>query len=897
MHQLRYTNMKRFTILIILNILAVITFSQNLSKTDSLEKVLTSVTSPSEKVFVYQQLAVIYRENNRIDKAFEYVDMMDKLAKDIKDKTLIIKTLYLKGTCFAKAGNDRKSIDIFLQTLRLAEKEKITQENSNTLLGLGIAYKNLNQYDSAQFFLKKAENECSVSGMKRELAVTYMHLGSIDAKLNNLKKAADYYQKALDIRSNLGLDYERAQSLNSLGTVYKNMKNYGKAIELFNAAIDITQNIDDQEFKATLLNNIGGVYYHKTDYRNALEYYLQSLEIRQKSGNELSIAASYNNIGLIYKDINHADKAMEYFKKALEIYRKDDNQQLIANSLNYMGSVCWKNQDYDQALEYYSECLKIREKSNDKVLIASSLNNLAMIYKNLNQTEKSASTYMKALSLYETLKDNVNIAAINNNLGNLFLKSGAHQKALAYFEKAYQLRKNIGDKYGLAASAKDIAETYSALGQIKKAHPFIIEANELAIEVNDADLKIATLLQLSGYYEASGKTADALNCYKKFMNEKNKLLNEESIRKIAEMQVRYEAVQMEREIGFLNRDKQLKELEIARNQESIKRQRITIYGAILFLAVTALFSLILLKQNRKIKKAFKLLEIKNAEISRQKDEIEVQKTEIQKQRDIATAQRDKIAWQKQRITDSIEYASKIQNAVLPPDESIRNILPNHFIYFRPRDIVSGDFYWITQLGNKKIVAVADCTGHGVPGAFMSMLGVAFLNEIINRNELTEANEILDHLRDNVIKSLHQDNENTKAHDGMDMALCIIENDMLQFAGANNSIYLVRNGQLAEIQADKFPVGVHTTEYEKFTNNTIKLQHNDMLYLYTDGYSDQFGGADSRKLLTKNFKKVLLDIHQKSCEEQREKLDEYFNLWKGNNKQVDDILVLGIKILL
>ena len=260
-------------------------------------------------------------------------------------------------------------------------------------------------------------------------------------------------------------------------------------------------------------------------------------------------------------------------------------------------------------------------------------------------------------------------------------------------------------------------------------------------------------------------------------------------------------------------------------------------------------------------------------------------------------QKEDIAEKNKSITDSIEYAKRIQKAILPSRELANEILPEHFILFRPRDIVSGDFYWMTKKDNLIVIIAADCTGHGVPGAFMSMLGVSFLNEIVNKHNIIKANSILNSLRDDVKKTLSQTGKEGEAKDGMDIALCIVDTDnmKMQYAGAYNPLYLYRNNELIEIKADRMPIGIYIKEKESFTNHEIDIQKNDTFYIFSDGYSDQFGGPDGRKFKTKEFKKLLLSIHKKPLIEQKEILNKKIDNWKGDYDQLDDIIVLGIRL--
>jgi CheY-like chemotaxis protein/serine phosphatase RsbU (regulator of sigma subunit) len=275
--------------------------------------------------------------------------------------------------------------------------------------------------------------------------------------------------------------------------------------------------------------------------------------------------------------------------------------------------------------------------------------------------------------------------------------------------------------------------------------------------------------------------------------------------------------------------------------------------------------------------------------------LEQRNREIEEQRDVANKQKEK-------IMDSILYAKRIQNAILPLEYTIKQALPEHFIFFKPKDIVSGDFYWMTEKENVVIIAAADCTGHGVPGALMSMLGIAFLNEIVSKMFVNKhitslyANEILIQLRAAIIRSLHQTGKRDEAADGIEMALCIIDmaNNSLQYSGAYHPLYIIRNNELKEVSADKMPVSIYKNDSAPFTNHEIELKYGDMLYIFSDGYVDQFGGKQGLKFMSSRFKELLLAIHKRPVKEQKELMEAAHEEWKGKNEQLDDILVIGIK---
>ncbi|MEA3317389.1 MAG: SpoIIE family protein phosphatase, partial [Bacteroidota bacterium] len=260
-------------------------------------------------------------------------------------------------------------------------------------------------------------------------------------------------------------------------------------------------------------------------------------------------------------------------------------------------------------------------------------------------------------------------------------------------------------------------------------------------------------------------------------------------------------------------------------------------------------------------------------------------------------QNSKIEKQARQITDSINYASYIQNSLLPSNNNISKILPNHFIFYKPKDIVSGDFYWVRKINGKVVVAAADCTGHGIPGAFMSVLGISLLNELVHRKEIINPGNALNALRKE-IKSVLTQNEKYELSDGMDMAFCVFDFDKmtLQYAGANNPIYIIRDNKLIEYKATRNPIGLYLVE-TSFDNHNIDLQKNDSIYMFSDGFVDQFGGDNGKKFRTKRFRRLLLEINNRPMQEQKETILRSFNSWTGNNEyeQVDDILIFGIRV--
>ncbi|MGQ0827193.1 MAG: SpoIIE family protein phosphatase [Bacteroidota bacterium] len=289
-----------------------------------------------------------------------------------------------------------------------------------------------------------------------------------------------------------------------------------------------------------------------------------------------------------------------------------------------------------------------------------------------------------------------------------------------------------------------------------------------------------------------------------------------------------------------------------------------------------------LRENERVLEA-KVIE-RTEQVVRQKEEIEAQNQELE------------VLYK--HVTDSIKYAKRIQEAILPPDSLVKRVLPNSFVLYKPKDIVSGDFYWVDEKNGKTLFAAVDCTGHGVPGAFMSIVGYNILKHVVNNDKYNTPALILDGLNEGVSETLHHGHEASQAKDGMDLSFCSIDFKTLelQYAGAYNPLYLIRNGKLTQTKADKFPIGLFLgNEKKKFTNHTIQLQKGDCVYIFSDGYADQFGGPNGKKFMANHFRDLLLEVQQHPIDKQKEILNKTIEEWRGALDQVDDILVIGLKI--
>ena len=573
-------------------------------------------------------------------------------------------------------------------------------------------------------------------------------------------------------------------------------------------------------------------------------------------------------------DLSAQNKINEY-KSELEKFKAENNTIQQANFLNKIAYLYWDNESYSDAINYFSESLEINQTNKNLNGVKSLYYNIGLIYSDQENYQNSLTNFNKGLQIARQLKQKegiytglMNKAAVLKNLSRNQDAINNINEALIYARELNNL-KLIRTCYGM------LAENYELLGDSENTMKFFEQFASLDKHIKAEQIKEIeekSKVQIQKAQDEKTQTEKTLSETSGQLEKTQKTLQEtEEITKQQQLEL------------------DLKELTIREKEAELRNKRIILLGISFIFFLILLFSILVLRQFKAKKKANKLLEEQN-------EQIRIQKSEIESQRDIANEQ-------KRDITDSIEYAKRIQHALLPPLNFIKRNLPEHFILFKPRDIVSGDFYWMMNKDGKIIIAAADCTGHGVPGAFMSMLGTAYLNEIVTK--ITEnkhiyslqANEILNQLRNYIIESLHQTGAENESQDGIDISLCIIDSEKqkLQFAGAHNPLYIIKNNKLEVIKGDRMPVSIHKNAHKSFENHEIDINENDIIYIFSDGYYDQIGGPKTRKFMSRNFRDLLLEIHKKPMTVQKEILNKTFEEWRGDNIQLDDILIIGIRL--
>jgi serine phosphatase RsbU (regulator of sigma subunit) len=795
-----------------------------------------------------------------------------------------------------------------------------TQKISILLDKIAYPYENISP-DSAIKYYKLAE-QIAIKGYKStknndllyeyafKLGLAYMYDGIILIRVGKNEHAYIHYKAAMKIGKLLQKNFPYSpKTYKLIGETYSNIANYYSSFGKYDKAIYQSE-LSGFYFKTVykldststigingllmVFNNLGNVYMYKGDYVQAASCYYKALTIKEKqllykkvkdNISKKGLSSLYANLANIYTALGEYDKALEFHEKSLSIKKSNGDSSGIYSSMSSIAGVYIKKGMYNKAIEMFNEADAYFKQVKDVRNLARNYNNQGIAYASLNNYDKAIDSYKKSMQCRTQLNDVKGNCNIQINLAELYQR--------------------------MADSTNKIAQKQAYASMVLNyAKPAVENAKKFGLVEEQFSLNL--ILQKA--YALKENYKDAYNYSLMVKQNQDSMFGKEKTKALAEMQTKYETEKKQLLIDKLNKENALKQARLEKSEEQRKRQRTIIFSLIIIFILIAASLFIISRMFVKLKKAHVLLHkqkneivVKNAQLEKAYEEIKVQKEEIETQRDIVIQQKEHIQEINTKITDSINYAQRIQMAVLP---SIQRVIdtntPNKFEYgllFKPKDIVSGDFYWVNFVNDHLIIAIADCTGHGVPGAFMSMLGISILNEIVRKKEITKTNQALANLRDEIIYVLQQKGISGEQKDGMDIGLVVINSHTMemQFSGANNNlIYLPANsGEVIEIKGDKMPVAIYE-RMEEYTNHHIKLNQGDIFYLSSDGYKDQFGGPKGKKFLHKNFIHCINEIRTKPLHEQTDALNKAMNSWMNteqhNYQQIDDITVLGIKVL-
>ncbi len=721
----------------------------------------------------------------------------------------------------------------------------------------------------ANLALKKAIS----IGYPAGIIKSFDNLGLFYYYQDNYDSALIFYEKSIKLKQGFDKDKDSslAKTFNNLGMVYQAQGNFDKALIFYEKALSIDKKLGIKKGMAKCFNNIGLIYYYKGEYNEALKYYFESLKIKEKLNDIKGISVCFNNIGLIHYFTKNWEKAIEYYKKSLEIKKKIGNKKGVAICYNNIGNIHIQKKEYNQAIIYYQKSLEIKEDIRDKKGISEAYNNIGLVYNYKGDYKKSIQYLKKALEIKTAMGDMNGIAIAFENIADIYIKIAS------------------------SSSNNDTINTY-----YKKAIDAANRGLGISNEIGALATKKVLFKKLSKAYQGIKDHLNALMYYKLYKNANDSIFSIKKMEQLQKIEVQYQVKKKQQEI-----EKQ--ELLIQKKNAEVKRQNIQRNALVIGFVLVLILIVILYHNYRQKRKIAAIIQSKN-------ESLEAANCKITEQKNKAISIHNKLA-------KSIDYARRIQKTMLPENSFLEKHFPEHFIFYKPHSVVSGDFYWAAKIGQKLIFTVADSTGHGVPGAFMSVLGISQLNEIVSKNSIDEADNILNELRENVIFSLKQKNTDSGQRDGIDMSLCVLDTQTLklEFAGADNPLYIVRQNNtrddlnhyalnalnnnralknkthtLHEIKGDLMPISIYD-QMDSFIKHEIQLLKGDILYISTDGYADQFDRNNHIKFKKRPFKKLLLSISDKPMKEQFAILDKTFQQWKGENEQTDDVCIWGIRI--
>jgi len=796
------------------------------------------------------------------------IDSLKTVLNSAEGKTKIL-TLYQLGKALSNTNLD-SSWYYSEYALKLARELNSENELADVYRLCGKLSYYRGQYDSCLFYTQESINLYQKLDDKSKLALTLNNIGIMYSVFGMMDSCYVNHVRALAINLKLNDNIEISETYNNLGTYYLYTSQFDSARYYYNIAISYLDS-DLNTTKASILNNIALAYQYEGDYEKSINIYVQSLNIYEQLNDMRTAMLIYNNIGSLYKEIGYFNKAIEYYQKKIAF-----------------------SQEIGDQIEY-----------------CKSLNNIAGCYAEMHNNDTAITIYESAIPLFDSFDDKETKAMIYKGIADCEIEKSNYKKALKYAQKALDLRLIINNDNLIYRTYLTIAEAFNGLKKYRMALTYYRKCEKYSQESGDVQIKLKTMFGLANSLSILGNYRESNNYLALYIALNDSIMNSNVQQQISDLETKYQTEKKEQQILLQDAELEKNQVTIAfekaESEKKAAQRNLFMFGFGLIL----ILALVVFRGYRQKAQSNKIIAEKNeklnqliTEVTTQKDEIEKQKSEIEEIHN--------------EVSQSINYAKRIQSSILPETEILTNSLPDHFVLFKPRDVVSGDFYWFTKIEHQLFATVADCTGHGVPGAFMSMLGVSFLRDIVNKSNIYQPDKILNQLRKDIIRTLKQKGVSGEQKDGMDMAFIRLDFQSLQleFSGANNPLVIISKTKpevlsentiikemrlednddwgLYEVKPDKMPISI----YEKmndFSNHRFQLHKEDRVYMFSDGFLDQFGGPKGKKFKSKPFKRLLLEHTHLSISDQEQLLNQTIISWMEFQHQVDDISVIGIQV--
>lgn len=747
-------------------------------------------------------------------------------------------------------------------------------------ISLGEYYETT-QFDSALFFFTQAyelarkeqnaiKEKEKQSAMALQAAKALRKLTFIHGIHGYPEKAGEFGRELLLLASEISDTFSIVTGHIAIGNSYLNIGQYPLAAESYHKAYDISTAWKNNREIAKALQNLGIVYYYMGNLSKAAAFTHEALTLYSELENRLGEAGCLLTLGNIISDQTENIRALNYYNQAYSLFKELNHEGGMYNSIMNIGAVQLSEGRYREAIEKFGQARDMAGKINDLEGVVKCLHNMGMAYSRLGNPGQALEYYQEALTIARTnnfkhLEANTlnNMAGVNNNL----------------------------QRFGLALSQAT-------------------QGLRLSQEIQSIDDQLHSYRNLSRAYEGQGQFQRALENHKLYKLFSDSLHRIETRREVSRLEAIYQNEQMQQEVELKNAQLEKQNLELDQKSISLSRQRMIRNVLLLWVFLLAALALFVYLNLRRRKRLNNLISAQKGEIEEINQTLRQQNSEIALQRDEITSQKGIIEEKNTALVSSIHYAKTIQNALLPSHSAFEESFAESFVIFQPKEIVSGDFFWVSHQNEITLLAVADSTGHGVPGAFMSLLGISFLNEFVARRKYSTPAGLLNELRQYMIQSLHKQETTGNQQDGIEMALVAFDykNNTVAYSGARTPIYIASkapitlngkllnapSGTLHKIKADTMPLAFHK-KMNPFTDYTLALNPGDVVYLMTDGFADQFSCKSGERFTSQRLISQLNELQNLPLHIQKEKLLESLHNWKMDGEQVDDITVVGVRV--
>ncbi len=762
--------------------------------------------------------------------------------------------------------------------------------------------------------LKSEWEETENDSLRIEL---FLQMGKV-FRQHDLDSAAYFYGQALELvnqnientQGNQKKIYRKLKhkTLRQTGNMYLEWSEYNKSLEFRDRSLKIAKQLADTAQIIFEYIGVGNLYYLMGKWPDAAGFFYNAYEFLEEFENPAYEARVYHSLGNVKYMMGGFAQATEYYHKAINYYSLEGTQGVGECYLG-LGNIFYEQNDLSRAHSYYKEALNFFEQENHLPGKLNALLNIGNIKLAKGKPEEASVEYERSLTIARESGDRVGIGNCYINMAMVHSAREDFDNAISYYQQGLEVFRSIDNLQGKAKAMINMASLYIRSGDYIKALELSTQSLPIAKDIQALDEQRIVYRNLFRIYQELSNYEKALDFHQKYKMISDSITSLESRKDINRLEALYQHDKMQQQVDLQNALLEKRDAEIQQQNLEVSRQRLQRNGFLIGVLLLTFFSGVIYFNLRQRKKANRLLEKQKKEIEKFNRKLSLQNQEIKATRDELAMQKLIIEQKNQKLLSSIRYAQNIQNALLPEKPLMNKLLKEYFLLFKPREIVSGDFYWVGAQNGKTIFALADSTGHGVPGAFMSMLGLSFLNEVLARKDFSHPEKLLAQMREYIINALHQQTGKTGQNDGLDVALVMMDHgkNSIEFAGARCPVYIgtqnsIRvNGELLndpdcsvkKIKADLMPVAYHL-KMEPFTNYLIELNPGDMIYLMTDGFADQFGGYGKERFTSRKVKRLLENIYNLPVQEQKRSMEEAFFSWKGKNEQVDDVSILGVR---